>query len=153
MTQVVYDRWLESSINIGASDALNFIRNAAKKGKISPPWADAVALRVAQGLLSALRDFGVLEGKVLKRISPPNLPIPCFVYVAFTIKHEAPSGQRVLEHPDWRLFLLNGGALERLFMEAHQQGFLRYDIMGNIMGIEFKETTLEELVDAILARV
>jgi len=152
VTQVVYGRWRSGSLDIAAPDAVSFIRQAQKQGKVSPPWSDAVILRVAQGLLSALRDFGVLTGKVLKRIAPPHLPIPCFVYIAFLIKQETPSGQRVLEHPDWRLFLLDNAAVERLFMEAHQQGYLQYHALGNIIRIEFEQTTMEGLLNVLLAR-
>jgi len=152
VTQVVFDRWRLGALNITTRDALQFILEAEKLGRIDPPWSEAVVTRVGQGLLSALRDFGLLEGKAVKRIAPPNLPIPSFVYIAFLIKQETPSGQRVLEHRDWRLFLLDSISVEHLFIQAHQQEFLQYHALGNMVRIDFVATDMQELVDGVLTR-
>ncbi len=45
------------------------------EGKTTAKWGDATILRVTQGLLSALRDLGILQGAVNKRIAPGHLPI------------------------------------------------------------------------------
>src|SRR5437870_5778079 len=39
-------------------------------GRTSGNWSEPTIIRIAQGLLSALRDFGVLQGAVKKRIAP-----------------------------------------------------------------------------------
>jgi BrxA len=44
-------------------------------GKTSGKWSEPTIIRIAQGLLSALRDFGVLQGAVKKRIAPAYLPV------------------------------------------------------------------------------
>jgi hypothetical protein len=44
-------------------------------GKTSGKWFEPTIIRIAQGLLSALRDFGVLQGAVKKRIAPAYLPV------------------------------------------------------------------------------
>ena len=62
------------------------------------------------------------------------------------------SGERVLNHPDWRLFFLDNISVDRLFLEAHQEGYLEYHALGNLIRIEFEHGTMEELVDGILAR-
>jgi len=43
--------------------------------KTSAPWFDPTVERIAQGLLSALRGFGVLQGAAKKRIAPAFLPV------------------------------------------------------------------------------
>ncbi|MBI3468948.1 MAG: DUF1819 family protein [Planctomycetes bacterium] len=63
------------------------------EGKTSSHWSEATIRRVAQGLLSALRDFGVLQGAVNKRIAPAYLPVEAFAYVAFYLKQHQPSGR------------------------------------------------------------
>jgi hypothetical protein len=49
-------------------------------GKTSGEWSEPTILRIAQGLLSALRDFGVLQGAAKKRIAPAYLPVTAFAY-------------------------------------------------------------------------
>jgi hypothetical protein len=51
--------------------------------------------------ISTLRDFGVLQGAVNKRIAPAYMPVTAFAYIAFYLKQHQPSGARLLEHPDW----------------------------------------------------
>ncbi|MBW2308567.1 MAG: DUF1819 family protein [Deltaproteobacteria bacterium] len=147
----LFDQYYSGAVTISVSHVLAFLRQAMKERKIHSPWSESVSIRVAQGLLAALRDFGLLMGKKVKRIQRPAFPIPSFVYIAFLIKREVASGQRVLEHPDWRLFLLNPPSVERLFLEAHQEGCLQYHALGNIIRIDFKHETMEELIHGVLA--
>lgn len=45
-------------------------------GRTERPWSRSTANRVAQGLTATLRDFGVLEGTVRKRLAPRPPPLP-----------------------------------------------------------------------------
>ena len=76
------------------------------EGKTAGEWTDDTTRRVAQGLLSTLRDFGVLDGAVHKRIAPAYFPVTAFAYVTFYLKQHQPSGAKLVEHPDWKLFFL-----------------------------------------------
>lgn len=115
-------------------------------------WSPTVTLKVARGLLAALRDFGILEGSAKKRIAPVYIPIESFTYIAFVLNQLGFSGGGLINHPDWRLFLLPPSLIEKLFLEAHQRGLLRYDAAGNLYRIEFKVSTMEDLADVIARR-
>src|SRR5271165_3603207 len=67
------------------------------EGKTIGQWSDPTIVRIAQGLLSALRDFGVLQGAVKKRIAPAYLPVEAFAYLAFYLKRQQPSGAKFVE--------------------------------------------------------
>ena len=69
------------------------------EGKTTSPWSEATTRRVAQGLLSTLRDFGVLEGAVHKRIAPSYIPVTAFAYVLFYLKLHEPSGAQARRAP------------------------------------------------------
>jgi hypothetical protein len=107
---------------------------------------------VAQGLLSTLRDFGVLRGAINKRISPACVPVPAFAYVMFYLKQHQRSGARLVEHPDWRLFSLNREAVERFLFEAHQHGLLEYHAAGSVIRLTFPAETLEEYSNVLAQR-
>ncbi len=112
-------------------------------------WSESVSTRVAQGLLAALRDFGILEGAKIKRISPRYLPTESFAYIAFALHQIGFSGFELQNHKDWELFLLPQSTVEHLFLDAHQMHFLRYDAAGDIVRIEFNAKTYEEMADVI----
>lgn len=120
--------------------------------KTSAPWSDPTLERIAQGLLSALRDFGVLQGAVKKRIAPAFLPVEAFAYLAFYLKQHQPSGAKLVELPDWKLFFLPREGVERSFFEAHQSNLLEYHAAGSVTRLTFPAATLEEYAHVLAAR-
>ena len=121
-------------------------------GKTSAPWSDPTVERIAQGLLSALRDFGVLQGAVNKRIAPAFLPVEAFAYLAFYLKQHQPSGAKMAELPDWKLFFLPREGVERGLFEAHQSGLLEYHAAGSVTRLTFPAGTLEEYARVLTQR-
>jgi hypothetical protein len=128
------------------------VRRWVEEGRTTARWSDATTLRVVQGLLSALRDFGIFRGAVHKRIAPVYLPLRAFVYVAFHLRQQQPSGAKLLEHPDWKLFFLGREGVERRFIEADQSGLLEYHAAGSVVRINFPAKSLEELAYALTER-
>ncbi|MBI3466680.1 MAG: DUF1819 family protein [Planctomycetes bacterium] len=104
---------------------------------------DPTIVRIAQGLLSALRDFGVLQGAVKKRMAPVYLPVAAFAYVAYCLKQHQPSGAKLVELPDWKLFFLPRESVERFLFEAHQHKLLEYHAAGSVTRRTFPADTLE----------
>ena len=136
-------------------DALEVQRAVAKwvaQGRTAGEWGDATILRVTQGLLSALRDFGVLQGAVNKRIAPAYLPIEAFAYIAFYLSKQQPSAAKLLELPDWKLFFLPPVGVERFLIEAHQHSLLEYHAAGTVTRLTFPANTLEEYANVIAQR-
>jgi len=116
----------------------------AREGKTTGAWSDSTIRRVTQGVLSALRDFGVLAGAVNKRIAPAYLPVAAFAYVMFYLKQRQPSGAKLIDLPDWQLFFLSHDGVERFLIEAHQQRLLEYHAAGTVIRLTFPVHTLEE---------
>ena len=120
-----------------------------ESGLTTRAWSENTTLRVAQGLLATLRDFGVLQGATNKRIAPAYLPVTAFAYIAFYLKQQQPSGAKLLEHPDWKLFFLNREGVERFFFEANQHGLLEYHAAGTVTRLTFPASTLEEYANVL----
>ncbi len=114
-----------------------------EKGLTTSKWSENTTERVAQGLMSTLRDFGVLQGAVNKRIAPAYMPVTAFAYIAFYLKQHQPSGAKLLEHPDWKLFFLNRELVERFLLEANQHHLLEYHAAGSVTRLTFPADTLE----------
>ena len=133
----------------------DFERHLAKwveEGKTHGPWSPITVTRVAQELLAALRDFGVLQGAVNKKIAPAYLPIESFAYVMFYLKQHQPSGAKLIALPDWKLFFMQSGGVERFLFEAHQRHLLEYHVAGSVTRLTFPATTLEEYANVLTQR-
>ena len=113
-------------------------------------WSPTVSLKVARGLLAALRDFGLLEGKARKRMASFRLAPEAFALIAFLLRDLGSDGSRLVGNTDWRLFLLSETAVERMFIECNQHHWLRYEVAGAIHRIEFPSNTFDEYVHELL---
>ncbi len=138
--------------DVRVQDVIRAVRSWVDEGRTTSAWSDAVVERVAQGATSTLRDFGVLEGAVKKRLAPFYLPVEAFAYIALYLHARQPSGVRLLHHPEWRLFFLSDRGVERLFLEAQQHQLLEYRAAGSTIRIAFPARSLEEYARVITAR-
>jgi hypothetical protein len=134
------------------ADITDPLKSWVTEGRTGGTWGEATVVRVAQGLLAALRDFGVLEGRVSKRIAPSYLPLEAFAYVAFCLRDEVRSGERVLDSRDWKLFFLDRSAVERFFIEAQQHNLLEYHAAGGVTRITFPADSLSEYAHVLCGR-
>jgi Putative inner membrane protein (DUF1819) len=133
----------------------NFERSLTKwadEGQTAGHWSKPTITRIAQGLLSALRDFGILQGAVKKKIAPAYLPIESFAYLVFYLKQHQPSGAKLIELPDWKLFFLQREGVERFLFEAHQRDLLEYHVAGSVTRLTFPAETLEEYANVLAKR-
>ncbi len=151
VTELLSEWSRRSDREIRPWEVQNWVEEQVEAGRTERPWSPAVQTRVVQGLLSALRDFGILEGSVKKRLAYVYLPLDAFAFIAFQLHIEGRSGRALLHDPSWRLFLLPEGTVERFFLEAHQEGLLEYYAAGPVVRTDFPAQNLEEYA-SVLAR-
>ncbi len=148
ITYEIYNKYYSGQIAISANNVYDYIQTLPENA-FNKPWSDYVKRRLSRGVMSTLRDFKLLEGKGQKKISNYYLSTRIFVYIAFLINQIVKSGDKIIHHLDWKLFLLNPRLVERLFLDAHQQNFVSYHAAGGIVRIEFTFESSEELIHAI----
>ncbi len=152
VTEVISHYYSVGKTDISVDDIQAAVARWISEGKMTGDWSKNTIVRVTQGLLATLRDFGVLQGAVNKRLAPIYLPVEAFAYLAFYLQQRQPSGERLLEDPEWQLFFLARHAVERFFLEAHQQHLLEYRAAGSIIRITFPATSIEEYAYALAQR-
>ena len=158
VVEALYPRQMAGYSDVPVDYVVRTIRTWVAEGKTTSAWNEKTTLRVAQNALAALRDFGVLEGKAHKRITPFYLPTPTFAMTALWLQKREHSGDRVLHSDDWKLYFLPITGVERFFIEAHQQHLLTYQAAGSIVRIDFPvgdssespEPTLTEYAHVLL---
>jgi len=115
-------------------------------------WSPIVSLKVARGLLAALRDFGILAGAAKKRIMPIYLPAESFAFLAMVRHLIGIKGRAALSDPCWQLFYLSDTGIEQHFIDAHQRKFLGYHAAGSVIRLEFPATNLQEYAHELAKR-
>jgi hypothetical protein len=152
VTEILAPMHARGLININVQDFQRSLARWVSEGKTTAHWSAPTITRVAQGLLSTLRDFGVLQGAVNKKIAPAYLPIESFAYLVFYLKQHQPSGAKLIELSEWRLFFLQKEGVERFLFEAHQRELLEYHVAGSVTRLTFPAETLEEYAHALAKR-
>jgi hypothetical protein len=147
---VLYPRQQAGFSDLPVDLVIRELRTWVAQGLTSASWGDPTIVRVAQGIMATLRDFGVLQGKAQKRITPFYLPTPAFALVALWLQQRERSGDRVLHSDDWKLFFLPVTGVERFFIEAHQEHLLTYQAAGSVVRIDFPVNTLTEFAHVLL---
>ncbi len=147
--ELLAPQWSRGVMEIDNSEIESALKRWVAEGKTSAPWGDSTIRRVTQGVLSTLRDFGVLQGAVNKRIAPAYLSVQAFAYIAFYLKQHQPSGAKLLDLGEWKLFFLPREGVERFLLEAHQHGLLEYHVAGSVTRLTFPVDTLEEYANVI----
>jgi hypothetical protein len=148
VTDVVYSRSRSANRELRVEEAVLWLTQRLRI--VGKKWTPSVTLKVAQGILAAIRDFGILEGTVRKRISSVSfLPEACALIV-FCLHDMGISGRELVRHLDWRLFLLGETGVEHLLLECHQHRWLRFESAGNLCRTEFPDVSFKEYAHVIL---
>jgi hypothetical protein len=152
VVHILFPMHLKGRGEISVEEICKTVTLWADEGRATSRWSDATILRVTQGLLSTLRDFGILKGAVKKRLAPIVLPLEAFCYIAMCLWQDQRSGERLVVSDDWKLFFLLPEAVERLFMEAHQHNLLQYHAAGSTIRVQFPTDSLAEYANVIVER-
>ena len=152
VTEILFPLRESGLIDVNVGHLQRPLTRWVAEGKTTGHWSEPTITRIAQGLLSALRDFGVLQGSVNKKIAPTYFPVESFAYVVFYLRQRQPSGAQLIGSPDWRLFFLGKDGVERLLFEAHQRELLEYHVAGSVTRLTFPAETLEEYADVLTQR-
>lgn len=150
--EVVAKRYALGMTDIDTDDVVRFLERAPAERFPAGRWGDTVNIKVARGLLAALRDFGLLGGAVKKRITPLYLPLESFAFLAFTRHAAGVPASEAVSDPVWRLFQLGDDMVEHLLVQAQQWGLLGYHAAGSIRRIDFPAPTLVEYAHALAQR-
>lgn len=150
--ELIFPRQLSGYSDLTVDQIIRVLQTWVAEGKTTAEWNDKTTLRVAQNIMAALRDFGILHGKVNKSIAPIFLPTPAFALVAHWLQARLRSGNSVLHSPDWQLFFLPVEGVERFFIEAHQEHLLSYYAAGSVVRLEFPAATLPAYAEFLLEK-
>lgn len=152
VTELLVPMHAQGIVDVNVGEFQNAVARWVTEGKTTAKWSEETTCRVSRGLLSTLRDFGVLQGASNKRITPAHLPIDAFAYLAFYLKQQQPSAAKLIELPDWKLFFLPREGVERFLFEAHQHHLLEYHAAGTVGRLTFPANTLEEYANVLAQR-
>ena len=148
----LFQKRVERGYQVTIGETEEFLTALGRAGRLEHAWTPTIRTKVARGLLAACRDFHLLEGRIRKNLAPVSMPMDVFVYVAYHLKAKVGSAAKIVEHSDWRLFLVDPSAVEQMFLRAHQDKWLMYHVAGGVIRVDWCYANLMEVADAIAQR-
>jgi hypothetical protein len=146
----LFDWYQQGRLGVTTAEVEIWLRQLITAGEL-PQWSEQVTIRAAQGLLSALRDFGILAGVRRgrsKEFVSPTLSAAGFAYVAFREHQQGASGRALVESTIWRRWLLDERWVNDLFTQADRLGVLHYARAGSAVRIDWRVDDLAGVVRA-----
>jgi hypothetical protein len=149
----LYPQYQSGAYRLSTEDVVGYLRSLVQKSEItwSGQWTRATTNRVASGLLRMASDFGLLTGGVHREFAPYHLPDESFVYLLHVMKEGEHNPRRVIDSPDWRMYFLDGGDVEREVLRLHQFHRLSYEAAGTLATLELPADSAAAYAEELVA--
>lgn len=149
--------WLYAAYESGAfrvrpEELHAYLRGISRRGGTTEhAWTDTTLKRVAAGLLKMAVDFGLLRGSVVKEFASYHLPERSFLYLLHAIHEEKQSPRKVIDAPDWRMFLMRPTDVEQELLRLHQFRKLEYQVAGSLVQLTLPCASSREYAERMVA--
>ena len=114
-------------------------------------WTAATADRVAAGLLKLATDFGLLQGSTVRQFASYQLPERSFLYLLHALNDDVKNAGRLIDAPDWRMFLMRPADVERELLRLHQFRKLEYATAGSLIQLKLPCSSALEYAESMAA--
>jgi hypothetical protein len=128
----LFPKLQDGVLRLRGEDLFPYLGALYRQGHIKAPWKESTLERVASGLLHMAADFGLMRGTMVREFSSYHLPEDAFLYLLHAMTAVQPNPHAVVHSPDWRLFLMESGDVERELFRLHQFRRLRYEVAGSL---------------------
>lgn len=131
VTEILWERWLAGQRSVAPEDVRSLLDRVSETQPQIARWAESTRVRLARHILSALRDFGVLEGKQKKTLVHPTLPLSTAEHLLRILTAEGLRGTEVLRDALWRLFFCSQDDVAHILARLAQAGRIHFERVGD----------------------
>jgi hypothetical protein len=130
----LYPMYESGAFRVRPEQLYGYLRAIERRGGTTEhEWSETTLRRVAAGLVKMAADFGLLRGAAVKTFASFHLPERSFLYLLHAIRDEKQNALRLLESPEWRMFLMSRADVEHEMLRLHQYRKLNYQVAGSLV--------------------
>ena len=143
----------ESGVSrVNPAEVREYLRGTAKRGGVTEhAWSETTVERVAAGLLKMVVEFGLLRGKAAKTFNAYSLPERSFLYLLHVLRETHPNPRKIIEAPEWRMYLMRPGDVEHEILRLHQFHKLDYQVAGSLAQMKLPCATSAQYAERMVA--
>jgi hypothetical protein len=119
--QVVVPKWTAGERELIRADIQRFLDDAQSIHPEIARWSHTTRERLSSHALAAMRDFGLLQGKIAKQIVEPIVPPTVIRHLVRLLQEEGIPPEQVAQHPDWQLWLWDAARAQKAIDVSHLQ--------------------------------
>lgn len=152
LTNWLFPKFQDSTHRLRANDVLAYLAELSTKSvEVSAQWSESTSKRVAAGLLKIATDFGLLRGSVAREFGAYHLRETSFMYVLHAMMDELKNAAKVIDCPDWRMFLMSRQDVEAELLRLHQFRKLQYEAAGSLVQLDLPCGSAAEYAKRLVA--
>jgi len=136
VTKILWKRWGNNQFSVVPEDIRSLLDQASETQPQIERWAENTRTRLARHILSALRDFGVLQGKQKKTLVQPPLPLPAAEHLLRILTAEGLRGAQVLRDASWRLFFYREDDVAHTLSRLAQERRINFERVGDTVVLD-----------------
>jgi hypothetical protein len=136
VTNILWAKGHEARPVISRHEVLDLLKQTAGRQPQIERWTESTRIKLAGSILTALRDFGVLEGQQKKVLGRPLLPLTTAEALLRVLTGEGCRGRQAIQDSTWRLFLLTERDVASTLAMLAQQGRIRFEKAGTTVVLE-----------------
>ena len=136
-TEWLFEEHRAGTYFIRSSDVIPFVQKLTR-GRIASGGnlSEYGLIRAARDFLRIATDFGLLSGGAVKQFAHYHLSEESFLYILHALAEREPNASRIVQSPDWRLFLMDPADVERELFNLHQFRKLEYEVAGSLVQLK-----------------
>lgn len=152
MEHWLFDAYEGGAFRVRPEELYPYLRAISDRGgRTEHLWTMSTLNRVAVGLLRIAADFGLLRGRGVKEFASYHLPERSFIYLLHAIRDDRRNPGKVMRAPEWRLFLMQPGDVEREVLRLHQFRKLEYHVAGSLVDLTLPCASADEYAAELVA--
>ncbi len=152
LENALYPAYEAGAAGLQGAEVRAYLRGTATRGGVTEhAWSEATLERVAAGLLKIAVDFGLLRGKSVKTFQAYSLPERSFLYLLHVLREQNPNPRKIIEAPDWRMYLLRPADVEHEILRLHQFHKLDYQVAGSLAQMKLPCATSVQYAERMVA--
>lgn len=131
--------WSEGRADGGVvttSDVRHLLDEASADQSHIARWSESTRAKLANSVLTALRDFGLLEGKTRKQVVRRSMSNFAAEHLVRLLVSEGERGRSIISDPTWQLFLMTEREVSVKLASLASDSRLRFEKTGTTVVLE-----------------
>lgn len=144
----LFPEFKRGTLSVQATSIVTFIESIQEDYDDLRDRSESTINEAATKYLTALRNYGLLEGTQRKEFAVTYVPDETVAYVVYRLFQKgAKSASDIIEHDDWKLFLMTESEVQRRIRDISPQ-YVSYEKRGSTERLVTKHDSIEDLIDA-----